>query len=88
MEMAGAMIEGMKAWSRKYTASKKMEQIWTFAGIGGGGIVNVASAEELDAIMGEYPFAQFSAIEIYPLADLEKGLDNFSNALKRMAPPK
>jgi muconolactone delta-isomerase len=87
MEAAVMMVEAMKGWIKQYTGNKKMEQIWSFAGgVGGGGIMNVATAEELDAIMGEFPFALYSDIEVYALADVNKTLDNFSNVFKKMAP--
>jgi muconolactone delta-isomerase len=84
-DMAMALVQGMKQWAATHTASGKMEQIWSFAGLpGGGGILNVDSHEELDAIMSGFPFANFSKIEIYPLADLNAGLDNFAQAIQQM----
>ena len=51
-EMAQGFADAMSAWANKYTASKKLEQVWAFAGLpAGGGIANVNSFEELDAIM-------------------------------------
>ncbi len=87
-EMAMGLVDAMEGWVRKYTASGKIEQTWGFAGIqGGGGIVNVNSLEELDAIMTEFPFAPFSDTEIYGLADLQTGLQNMKQAIQAMAPP-
>ncbi len=89
MEAAAMLVEAMKGWANQNTANKKFEQLWGFAGIpGGGGIANVNSAEELDAIMAEFPFGQFSKTEIYALTDLEKSLANAANTLKKMMPPK
>lgn len=77
-----AMIQMMQAWVAEHTASGKMEQVWSFAGIiGGGGILNVDSHEELDAVMVGFPFAQHSNVTIYPLADLDAVL---SDAATRM----
>lgn len=84
-EMAVGMVEGMKSWSRAHRDPGKMEQVWSFAGIGGGGgILNVESHEELDAIMAGCPFAPFSQIDIYPIADLDAGLDSFAQAIQQM----
>lgn len=88
-EMVNAVFAGMKAFEKQYIGNKKMEQIWSFAGSrGGGGIVNVNSLEELDAIVAEYPFGPFSDTTIYPLTDLDRSLDNALNAFKKMMPPK
>ncbi len=87
-EMAQGLTDAMAGWAQKYTASGKMEQIWKFAGLqGGGGIVNVNSLEELDAIMAEFPFAPFSDTEIYGLADLTTRLQDMKQAMQAMAPP-
>ncbi len=87
-EMAMGLTEAMEGWSRKHTTSGKIQQIWGFAGIqGGGGIANVNSLEELDAIMAEFPFGPFSDIEIYGLVDLETSLKNTKQAIQGMAPP-
>jgi muconolactone delta-isomerase len=84
-EMALGMVEGMKQWSKVHRDSGKIEQIWSFAGIGGGGgILNVDSHEELDAIMAGFPFGPFSHIDIYPLADLDAGLTAFAQAIGQM----
>ena len=49
-----------------------MDDVWGFAGIlGGGGVFNVESLEELDSIMVEFPFAPFTDTEIIPLVDIE-----------------
>ena len=46
-----------------------MKAVWGFAGtIGGGGVLEVESHEELDAIMARFPFAPFSSIEIIAIA--------------------
>ncbi len=79
------LVQGMRQWIASHRASGKIEQVWGFAGTnGGGGILNVASHEELDAIMTGFPFGPFSKIEVYPLSDLDAGLDNFEAAIKQM----
>lgn len=83
--MAQALVEGMKQWTAAHRSSGKMEQIWSFAGTaGGGGILNVTSHEELDAIMTGFPFGPFSQIDVYPLADLDAALENLSQAIGQM----
>ena len=75
-EMAMPMMHMMKQWVTEHLGSGKMEQVWSFAGmVGGGGILEVESHEELDSIMGGFPFAQFSDVDVYPLADLHSNLD-------------
>lgn len=85
MEMALPLIEAMKVWVQKYKANHKLEQAWSFSGIGGGGILNVVSNEELDEIMIEFPVVTFSSVELLPLADLDKTLGNYLDLAKKMA---
>jgi len=74
-EMIPSLVDAMSAWVDQNTASGKLESAWSLAGqAGGGGILNVDSAEELDAIMVGFPFGPFSEIEVYALADLEASL--------------
>ncbi len=87
-EMAMGLTEAMEGWVRKYTASGKFEQVWGVAGAqAGGGILNVNSLEEVDAIMSEFPFGPFSDVEVYGLVDLETSLKNTKQAIQAMAPP-
>ncbi len=87
-EMAIGLVDAMSAWVHKYTASGKFEQVWGFAGArGGGGILKVNSLEEVDAIMAEFPFGQFSDIEVTGLVDIETTLKNVKQAIQAMAPP-
>ena len=84
LEMAPALLEGMRAWMEGN--SDTIEQIWSFAGVGGGGgILNVESLEQLDAVMGQFPYGPFSDIQIYGLADLKQSLDGFEEMFKQMA---
>lgn len=74
-EMALPMMKMMQAWVAEHQASGKMEQVWSFAGFtGGGGILNVDTHEELDSIMGGFPFAAYSKMDIYALANLDASL--------------
>ena len=79
--MAVGLIDAMGAWRSKYAG--KLEQVWGFAGIeGGGGIANVDSLEELDALMVEFPFRVFSDIEVIPLVDLDGHLQRSKQAVQ------
>ncbi len=83
-EALGGLVDAMTSWTARYQG--KMEQVWSFAGIpGGGGILNVASLDELDAIMAQFPFGPFSDIEIYPLVDLDASLQRVKQAAQAMA---
>lgn len=80
------LIDAFIAFLDKYGAAGKLESAWSFAGTqGGGGIANVDSVEELDAIMAEYPFGPFSEIEVYPLADLKASLQQSKQVAQMMA---
>ncbi len=76
-EMAAPALRMFQAWLAENRDAGKIEQAWTFAGqVAGAGIANVESHDELDAIMGRWPLAQFSDIKVYPLADLDASLEN------------
>jgi len=75
-EMAVPILQMFQGWLAEHRASGKLEQAWSFAGqVGGGGIANVDSLEEFDAMMATWPFSQTSDIEVYPLADLDSVLE-------------
>ncbi len=85
-EMVPALVDAMAAWASKYTESGKLEAVWSFAGLaGGGGIANVDSLEELDAILVEFPFGPFSEIEILPIVDLNESLQRLKQAALAVA---
>ena len=80
------LIDAFSAFIDKYSETGQLESSWSFAGsAAGGGIANVDSAEELDAIMAEYPFAAFSDVEIYPLVNLEQSLQRTKQVAQTMA---
>jgi muconolactone delta-isomerase len=84
-EMVVPLMERMIDWTKKYTGNGKIQEVWNFAGqIGGGGIANVESLDELDAIMAEFPFAPFSSVEIYPLVDLIPSLERSKQVAQAM----
>ena len=84
-EAMPGLIEAMNAWVAKNKEAGKMEQVWSFAGrAGGGGILNVDSHEELDAIMIEFPFSPFSHIEVHPMTNLEESLRNLRRSMTEM----
>lgn len=84
-EVMLGLFDAMAPWQKKW--AKKIELIWGFAGIaGGGGIANVASLEELDAFMAELPVGAISDVEIYGLVDVEGSLQRAKQAIQAMAP--
>jgi muconolactone delta-isomerase len=86
LEMAMPMLQAMKGWLSQNSA--KTRESWGFAGTqGGGGIIEVDSLEELDAIMQAFPLAPFSETEIYPLVDVQESLDRSIQAIQAMLPP-
>ena len=88
-EMAMALLNAVDAWVKKYKSSGKLEQVWGFAGLqGGGGIGNVNSLEEFDEIMAEFPWAPFSETEIYGLVDFDISQKHQRQAMDAMMPPK
>lgn len=80
-DIAGALFDDVIAWSKKYTGSRQIEQIWGFAGLyAGGAILNVSSLEELDSIMAEYPHGPFSDMEVFGLTDLVAAVERAKKA--------
>lgn len=75
-EMALPTMQMFQAWLAEHRESGKLEQVWSFAGqVAGGGIANVDSHEELDAMMASWPLAQVSEATVYPLGDLDAVLE-------------
>ncbi len=86
-EMVPALVDATIAWAKKYTGNGKLEQLWGVAGVAaGGGIANVNSADELDAIMTEFPLGPFTKIEVYPLTDLAGSMERLKKAIQAAAP--
>ena len=82
-EILSRLIDTMEPW--RSTCAGKIEQAWEFAGIaGGGGIANVDSLEELDALMAEFPFGAISDVEIIPLVDLVASLQRMKQSIEEM----
>ena len=76
-EMLMPMLGATEAWLAQNRASGKAKAMWGFAGaIGGGGVLEVESHEELDAIMSRFPFGPFSTIEIIALSDIDATIAN------------
>ena len=85
LELGPALIDAMSAWVKGHQASGKPEAACGYAGTGGGGgILSVGSHEELDAVMSGFPFGPFSGVEIIPIVDLEKALNNTKKAMQAM----
>ncbi len=86
-EMAPAIVDATIAWAKKYTGNGKIEQLWGLAGMSaGGGIANVDSADELDAIMTEFPLGPFTDIEVHPMVDLAGSMEKLKQAMQAAAP--
>ena len=83
-ELVPVLLHAMHDWVKRHTASKKIEQIWGFVNGGGGGVLNVASHEELNAILTEMPFTPFADTRADALIPIEVGLNNFQQAMARM----
>ncbi len=84
-DMLVPLLGAMEAWVAQNRASGKAKAMWSFAGtIGGGGVVEVESHEELDAIMARFPFGPFSTIEIIALSDIDQGLANAKSVVQEM----
>lgn len=76
-EMALPMMDMMAGWLAEHRGSGKLLDAWSFAGqVGGGGILEVDSHEELDAVMAGFPFNATSTVAVFPLADLDSALAN------------
>ena len=83
-EVAPSLIDAMRPWLTKHAG--KVEQVWSFAGIqGGGGIIDVESLEEMDAFMAEFPLGPFSDITIYPLVELYGSLERSKQSMQAMS---
>ena len=88
-EIAPGVVDATIAWAKKYTGNGKIEQLWGLAGIaGGGGIANVNSSDELDAIMTEFPLGPFTDMEVYPLTDMVGSMERMKQAMQAAAPGK
>ncbi len=84
-EMFVPLIGAMEAWVAQLRASGKGKATWAFAGTGGGGgVLEVESHEELDAIMSRFPFAPFSTVEIIALSNLDESLANARTFVQEM----
>lgn len=85
-ELVLPLIDAFEAYLNKYEASGQLEMAWSNAGTdAGGGIANVDSLEELDAILQEYPFGPFSDVEVYALADIKASLQRTKQMAQMMA---
>jgi muconolactone delta-isomerase len=84
-EMVIPLIDAMTAWLAEQRASGKAKASWAFAGTnGGGGLIEVESHEELDAIMARFPFGPVSSIEILALSDIDQSLANAKAFIQEM----
>jgi muconolactone delta-isomerase len=71
------------AWAKRYQKEGKIEAVWSKASAqGGGGIANVDSLEELDAIMVEWPLAGLFKAHIVPITDLKASAERSKRVLQ------
>ena len=76
-EIGLGLVQAMKSFSERYRAKTELD--WAFAGLAGGGaILNVDSHEELDKIMGEFPFGPFSDMSVLAITDLSTSMENLT----------
>jgi muconolactone delta-isomerase len=74
-------IEAMACWQERH--KDEFVPVWDNADTQGcNGIVDVNNLEELDVLMAEFPFRQFSGIEITLLVDLEEPVKRAHETLK------
>ncbi|MBI4319770.1 MAG: hypothetical protein HY675_14875 [Chloroflexi bacterium] len=86
-DMALGIFDGMIAWTKQVQASGKLESLWVFAGVqAGGGVANVNSIEELDAMMSECPLTPFSDTEVIPLVEPLESFERTRKAILAMTP--
>ena len=84
-EMAASLFDAQQGWIDANMKSGKMEQVWSLAGLqGGGGILNVDSLEELDGILISMPLGPFSEREVYGLGDIKQALNAGKQAVAMM----
>ncbi len=84
-EAALPMLDAAMAWAQKYKANGMMEIGFGMVGMqAGGGIANVNSLEELNTMMQEMPFSQFSETEIIPIVDLVDHLNTSKQVAQAM----
>lgn len=76
IDLVAPLLGATQDWVARHRASGKMTSAWAFAGTpNGGGVLEVDSHEELDEIVGEFPFAPFSTMEVIALSDLDRSLE-------------
>lgn len=85
LELLPPLMEAMEGWVAEQRAAGRVKSMWAFAGIpGGGGLVEVASHEELDEVMIGFPLAPWSNIEVLAVSDLDHNLKVNQAMLQRM----
>ncbi len=85
-EIAPDVVDATIAWGKKYIGNGKFEQLWGLAGMSeGGGVANVNSADELDAIMTEFPLGPFTEIEVHPLVDMVGSMERLKQVMQAAA---
>jgi muconolactone delta-isomerase len=86
LEALPGLFDAGMAWAEKYQKEGKLEIVWSrVGGPGSGGIANVDSLEELDAMMAESPMAAFFEVHIVPITDLKASLERTKQTLQARA---
>lgn len=87
-KMAIAINEGAKAWIKAHLANGKLECAYNVisnaAGYYGMGISDNASLEDMQAMLASYPAYPVTDFEVFPLSDVNKAIDNITDALRKM----
>lgn len=88
-KMVIAINEGAKAWIKGNLASGTLDCAYNIlpnaAGYYGTGTMNADSLEQVQAALAGYPAFVVTDFEVYPLSDVNKAIDNFSDAMRKMA---
>jgi hypothetical protein len=67
----------------------KITETWGFAGgQGGGEIIEVDSLEEMDVVVGSFPFIAFSEMQVLPLVDVFESIGRAKELFRQMGPPR
>jgi hypothetical protein len=81
-EMAPMVTQGALDWYERY--QERFEVFGTFMGGGGFAVVEVQSADELNQMIVEMPFATFSDISAELFVEGDKGFRQFQEAMQAM----
>ncbi len=84
-ELAVVLSDAMLGWMTKIKESGKLETLFGYTGIPGGGcILNVDSAEEANSIILEFPFGPFSDVQVHVVVDPFESVKQFKQIAQAM----